>query len=71
MYLLGSEEWLKALAEAINNSPAYAKAAKTWEGDFYFIIDPGGALSCIWTCGTASAAALTRLLIARRRAQLS
>ena len=44
MYLLGSEEWLKALAEAINNSPAYAKAAKTWEGDFYFIIDPGGAV---------------------------
>ncbi len=42
MYLLGSEEWLNALAEAINNSPAYAEAAKTWEGDFYFIVEPGG-----------------------------
>jgi len=42
MYLLASEEWVKAFAEAINNSPAYAEAAKTWEGDFYFIVEPGG-----------------------------
>jgi putative sterol carrier protein len=41
MYLLGSEGWVKALAEAINNSSAYAEAAKTWEGDFYFIVDAG------------------------------
>lgn len=44
MYEFGSDQWLKAFQEAINNSPAYAEAAKTWEGDFYFIVDPGGAL---------------------------
>ncbi len=44
MYVLGSDEWLRALKEAVNSSQAYADAAKTWEGDFYFIIDPGGAV---------------------------
>ena len=44
MYEFGSEEWLKAFEEAINNSQAYADAAKTWEGDFYFIVDPGGSV---------------------------
>jgi len=44
MYELGSAEWLKALKESINSSQAYADAARTWEGDFYFIIDPGGAI---------------------------
>jgi len=44
MYEFGSEEWLKAFQKAINTSPAYAEAAKTWEGDFYFIIEPKGAL---------------------------
>jgi putative sterol carrier protein len=41
MYLLGSEDWLKSWVEAINSSPAYAEAARTWEGDFYIIIDAG------------------------------
>lgn len=36
-----SEEWLEAFVEAINNSPAYEKSAKSWEGDFYLIIEPG------------------------------
>jgi putative sterol carrier protein len=36
-----SDEWAKAFMEAINNSAAYAEAAKTWEGDFYFIIEEG------------------------------
>jgi len=44
VYKLGSAEWLAAFKEAINGSEAYADAAKTWEGDFYFIIDPGGAI---------------------------
>ena len=39
MYVLGTEEWLKAWKDAINSSPGYAEAAKTWEGDFYIIID--------------------------------
>jgi putative sterol carrier protein len=44
VYKLGSNEWLAAFKEAINNSANYADAAKTWEGDFYFIVDPGGAV---------------------------
>jgi len=39
-----SDAWVKALMEDLNRSEAYAEAAKTWEGDFYFIVDPGGAL---------------------------
>lgn len=44
MYKFGSEEWVKALKEEINASEAYAEAAKTWEGDFYFIVEPGGPI---------------------------
>ncbi|MBM4430481.1 MAG: hypothetical protein FJ026_09080 [Chloroflexi bacterium] len=44
MYEFGSEEWVKAFAEAINASGAYAEAAKTWEGDFYLIVDLGGSV---------------------------
>ena len=29
-------EWAKAFKEALNNDPAYAEAARNWEGDFYF-----------------------------------
>jgi putative sterol carrier protein len=36
----GTEVWVQALREAINASAGYADAAKTWEGDFYFIVDP-------------------------------
>ncbi len=42
MYKLGSPEWVQGFAQAINESEAYAEAAKTWEGDFYIIIDAGG-----------------------------
>ncbi len=36
----GSDEWIRALQEELNSSPAYAQAAADWEGDFYFIIEP-------------------------------
>lgn len=36
-----TDEWGKALMEAINSSEAYAKAAANWEGDFYFITAAG------------------------------
>ena len=36
----GSEEWIKALRTALNSSPAYEQAAKNWEGDFYFVVEP-------------------------------
>jgi len=43
-FLFPSEEWLKALVNEINSSEVYKDAAKNWEGDFYFIIEPEGNL---------------------------
>ena len=37
-----TREWLEALMHEINNSQNYQDAARTWEGDFYFIIEPDG-----------------------------
>jgi len=39
-FLFPSEEWLEALVEGLNNNQEYKDAAKNWEGDFYFIIEP-------------------------------
>lgn len=33
-------EWVVALKDAINASAAYREAAKSWEGDFWFIVEP-------------------------------
>ncbi|MFX0099964.1 MAG: SCP2 sterol-binding domain-containing protein [Candidatus Hodarchaeota archaeon] len=33
-----SQEWVEKYMELLNNNPAYEEAAKTWEGDFIFII---------------------------------
>ena len=41
----GSEEWVKALDHELNTSQAYEDAAKTWEGDFYFVVDPEGTVT--------------------------
>ena len=41
MIEFASDEWAKAFMEKINESEAYAQAAKTWEGDFYFIVQAG------------------------------
>lgn len=35
--MFATDEWGKALMEAVNSSEAYAKAAAKWEGDFFFI----------------------------------
>ena len=40
-----SDEWAKALMVALNESAAYADAAKKWEGDFYFIIEKGEGIA--------------------------
>ncbi len=40
-----SDEWIKALQVEINESEAYAQAAKNWEGDFYFVIEPEGEMT--------------------------
>jgi putative sterol carrier protein len=41
----GSAEWIQALQNNLNASQAYAEAAKTWEGDFYFVVDPEGPVT--------------------------
>jgi len=40
----GTEEWVKAACAEVNKSQAYKDAAKNWEGDMYFIIEPEGGL---------------------------
>ena len=38
-----SDEWIKALSAKLNESDAYEKSAKDWEGDFVFIVEPDDA----------------------------
>lgn len=35
-----SEEWLKALQQALNSDAGYASVARNWEGDLAFVIEP-------------------------------
>lgn len=39
-YAFPSAEWVEALKDVINSSESYRNAARTWEGDFYFVIEP-------------------------------
>ena len=41
----GTQEWADLYMERINNSKEYEEAAKTWEGDFYFITEKGGPVN--------------------------
>ncbi len=41
----GSPEWVQALMQELNTSPAYEDAARNWEGDFYFVVDPEGPIT--------------------------
>ncbi len=43
-FLFPSEEWLDALVEELKGNQQYRDAAKNWEGDFYFIIEPDEGL---------------------------
>jgi len=36
-----SDEWIKMFKNKINESREYEEAAKTWEGDFLFVVTPG------------------------------
>jgi putative sterol carrier protein len=38
-----SDEWIKELSSRLNESEAYEKSAKDWEGDFIFVIEPDEA----------------------------
>jgi len=44
MAMFPSEEWIKLFKDALNANAAYEDAAKTWEGDFLFVVQPDGAL---------------------------
>ena len=35
-----SREWIEKYMEVLNDSPDYKEAAKWWEGDFLFVIEP-------------------------------
>ncbi len=35
-----SKEWIEAYMVALNTSTDYKEAAKTWEGDFLFVVEP-------------------------------
>jgi len=39
-----SDEWIKAMKEDLNASRSYEESARNWEGDFFFIVEPGGEL---------------------------
>jgi putative sterol carrier protein len=45
LYEFASQEWLDAFVAAINGSKKYEEAAKDWEGDFNFILEPGGPIN--------------------------
>ena len=42
--LFPSEEWIKLFKDAVNSNAAYEDAAKTWEGDFLFVVQPDSTL---------------------------
>jgi putative sterol carrier protein len=42
MARFGTQEWYDVYMEEINKSKAYEEAGKTWEGDFYFIVEKSG-----------------------------
>jgi len=35
-----SDEWIKTFKEELNKSKDYEEVAKTWEGDFLFVVTP-------------------------------
>ena len=42
--LFPSEAWVLALKDALNQHAGYQEAAKKWEGDLSFVIEPGPGL---------------------------
>ncbi len=39
-----SDEWIKALADELNQSESYREAAEKWEGDFFFVVNEGSGV---------------------------
>lgn len=40
--VFGSNDWVERLCDEINRSESYQRAARSWEGDFCFIVEPDG-----------------------------
>lgn len=40
-----TSEWTQTFMDKLNTDAQYAQIAHNWEGDFYFVIEPGGALT--------------------------
>lgn len=38
--LFPSDAWIKALSVKLNESDSYERSAKSWEGDFIFVVEP-------------------------------
>jgi putative sterol carrier protein len=38
--VFASPEWVQQFQAEVNRSEAYASSGKTWEGDFYFVVEP-------------------------------
>lgn len=43
--LFATEAWIQQFHDEVNSSEAYRQAAKNWEGDFYFVVEPEGSLT--------------------------
>ena len=43
-FVFGSDKWMQRFHDEVNHSEAYRQAARTWEGDFYFVIEPDSSL---------------------------
>ena len=44
MAVFPSEEWINQFKDAVNSNVAYEDAARTWEGDFLFVVQPDSTL---------------------------
>jgi len=44
MAMFPSEEWIELFKDALNSNVAYEDAARTWEGDFLFVVQPDSTL---------------------------
>ena len=42
-YKFPSDEWIKSLRELLNKNESYERAAKDWEGNFVFVVEPDDA----------------------------
>ncbi|MFW6115721.1 MAG: SCP2 sterol-binding domain-containing protein [Chloroflexota bacterium] len=39
----GTDAWINELSQQLNDSESYERAAKDWEGDFLFVVEPDEA----------------------------